>query len=98
MEITATDDNFNELIEDKKVVVDFYADWCMPCKALTPIVEKITDELNIKLVKVNVDECPNIAQEYGIMSIPTIICFENSKEVNRKIGLCSKKELEEFIK
>ncbi len=98
MKITATDDNFNELIKEKKVVVDFYADWCMPCKALAPIIEKITDELNIKLIKVNVDECPNIAQEYGIMSIPTIICFENNKEVNRKIGLCSESELEDFIK
>ncbi len=98
MEIPATDKNFNELIKEEKVVVDFYADWCMPCKALAPIIKEITDEFNIKLIKVNVDECPNVSLEYGIMSIPTIIYFENNKEINRKIGLCSKSELKELIK
>lgn len=98
MEIIATDNNFNSLIKDDKVIVDFYANWCMPCKALAPIIKELTDEMNIKLVKVNVDECPNVSQEYGIMSIPTIIYFKDNKEINRKIGLCSKSELKEFIK
>lgn len=98
MEIHATDDNFNELIKDEKVIVDFYANWCMPCKALAPIIEEITNEANIKLVKVNVDECPVISQKYGVMSIPTIIYFKDGNEVNKKIGLCSKSELKDFIK
>lgn len=98
MEVHATDNNFNELIKEEKVIVDFYADWCMPCKALAPIIEEITKEENIKLVKVNVDECPEVSQEYGVMSIPTIVNFKGGKETDRKIGLCSKSELKEFVK
>lgn len=88
------DENFNEIIKDR-VLVDFYADWCGPCKMLGPVLEEINE---ISVVKVNVDEHSNIAREYGVMSIPTLILFENGKEVKRNIGFIDVNELKEFIK
>ena len=90
-------DTFNEVLEsNEKVLVDFYADWCGPCKMLSPIMEEIAKEY--KVYKVNVDESSDLAQEYGIMSIPCIIVFQNGKDINRSIGLKSKSEIEEMVK
>ena len=88
------DNNFNDLIKDK-VLVDFYADWCGPCKMLAPELEKVDSELSV--VKVNVDEYEDIAREYGVMSIPTLIMFENGKPVKQTIGFMDKKKIESFI-
>ena len=91
------EDNFNEVLDSKeKVFVDFYADWCGPCKMLAPIMEEIAK--NNKVYKVNVDESSNLASEYNIFSIPCVILFENGKEINRSIGLKSKDEILEMIK
>ena len=90
--------NFNELINGDKVIVDFYADWCGPCRMLGPIVEEVCNSNNIKLVKVNVDENPEIAKEYGIMSIPTLILFKEGSEIKKNVGFLSEEELLEFIK
>ena len=90
--------NFNELINGDKVIVDFYADWCGPCRMLGPIVEEVCNSNNIKLVKVNVDENPEIAKEYGIMSIPTLILFKDGSEIKKNVGFLSEEELLEFIK
>ena len=69
------------LADNKSVFVDFYADWCGPCKMVGPVLEEISkDYADIKFVKVNVDDNPEIAQQYGIMSIPTMIGFKNAKE------------------
>ena len=87
--------NFNDLIKEK-VLVDFYANWCGPCKMLGPELEKISDE--IKILKVNVDNNQDLAREYGVMSIPCIILFEDGKEVKRNIGFMPEAKLKDFIK
>ena len=94
-------DNFEEevLKSDKKVLVDFWADWCGPCKMLSPVIDKLAEELDdVKVCKVNVDTEPTISIEYNIMSIPTLIVFENCVEVNRSVGLVSKEEVLELLK
>ncbi len=88
----------NEVDSSDVVLVDFYADWCGPCRALAPILEELdSDRGNIKIVKVNVDEAEKTAKTYGIMSIPTLIAFQNGKEISKKIGLCSKEEIINMI-
>ena len=85
---------FDEIIKGK-VLVDFYADWCGPCKMLAPILEEINF---IDVLKVNVDDFPDIATKFGVMSIPTLIKFENNEEVKKVIGFKTKDELEEEFK
>lgn len=81
-------------LKDKKILVDFYADWCGPCKMLGTILE----EMDFPILKINVDKFPELARKYGVMSIPTIILFDNGKEIKKNIGFLSKNELEEFLK
>lgn len=91
-------DEFKTVINEGKVVVDFFATWCGPCKMLSPVMDEISNELSdINFYKVDVDKNEDIAREYGIMSIPTIIIFENGKVVNTLVGLRSKTELKEVI-
>ena len=87
-------ENFEELIKEK-ILVDFYANWCGPCKMIAPELEKV--ESNIKVVKVDVDEFEDLARTYGVMSIPTLILFEGGKEVKRNIGFMDKDRIEKFI-
>ena len=99
--IEVNKDNFEEevLKSDKKVLVDFWADWCGPCKMLSPVIDKLAEELkDVKVCKVNVDTEPTISIEYNIMSIPTLIVFENCVEVNRSVGLVSKEEVLALLK
>lgn len=94
-------DNFKkEVLEDSKtVLVDFYADWCGPCKMIAPVIEAVAKENeNTKFVKINVDEAQELAMEYNIMSIPTLVVIKNGEEVNRTVGLVDKSELLELIK
>ena len=94
-------DNFKkEVLEEKKtVLVDFYADWCGPCKMISPVIEAIAKENETtKFVKINVDNAQELAMEYNIMSIPTLVVIKNGKEVNRTVGLVDKSELLELIK
>ena len=96
------EENFeNEVINtDKTTIVDFYADWCGPCKTMSPIIDKIAEENveNIKVGKVNVDENQELAMKYNVMSIPTILVFKNGNLVKTFIGVTSKSEIEEAIK
>ncbi|MCS7150975.1 MAG: thioredoxin [Endomicrobia bacterium] len=83
------------------VLVDFWAEWCGPCRMLSPIIEELSkaySEQQIKICKVNVDENPRLASRYSIMAIPTVIIFKNGKPYEQVTGVRSKKEFEEMIK
>ena len=101
-EIKITAKNFDDevLKSDKPVLVDFWASWCGPCKMLAPSVARLAEEYEgkVKVGKVNVDEEAELSVEFGIMSIPTLIVFENGEIKKQSIGLCSYEELEEMIK
>lgn len=97
MEIKFNSENFEKevLKSEKPVLVDFYADWCGPCNAMAPVIEELATELDgkAKVGKINVDDNPDIAVEYNVMSIPTLIIFKNGKEEKRLVGLRDKEEL-----
>ena len=91
-------EEFQKLVIESKdeVLVDFYADWCGPCKMLGPIMDEISKEN--KVYKINVDDEGELAQSFGIMSIPCVIAFKDGKEVNRIVGLTSKEEILKILK
>ncbi len=94
-------ENFEKevLQSDKKVLIDFYADWCGPCKMLSPIVAEFAKENDtVKVVKINIDENEELAVQYGVMSIPTLVVIENGETKNTSVGLISKSEIEELVK
>lgn len=90
------ENDFSSLIE-KKAVVDFYATWCGPCKMFASVFEEVSNEIDMNFVKVDTDSYPDLAREYGVMSIPTIILFENGNEVKRHTGFMSKEEFVDFL-
>ncbi|MBO5397590.1 MAG: thioredoxin [Clostridia bacterium] len=99
--MSVSSENFEEevLKSDKKVLIDFYADWCGPCKMLSPIVEAFASEnSSIKVVKVDIDVNPALAAKYGVSSIPTLIVIENGEVKNTSVGLISKSEVEALVK
>jgi thioredoxin 1 len=81
------------------VVVDFWAEWCGPCRMIAPALEEIAGALNgkVKIVKLNVDENPAVAAKYGIMSIPTLMLFKNGELASRQVGAAPKQKLEQWI-
>ncbi|MBE6144453.1 MAG: thioredoxin [Firmicutes bacterium] len=96
--IHGNEDNFNELINSGEVLVDFFATWCGPCRMLSPVLEELSsDRLDVKIVKIDVDECPNIARMFGVMSIPTLILFKDGKEVAKENGFMPKEALVAWI-
>ena len=101
-EVNLNLNNFNEEITntDKLVLVDFYANWCGPCKMLSPIISEIANEYSnsVKVCKVNVDENQDLAVKYNIMSIPTLIFLKNGAVLKNIVGFCSKSELDSTIK
>lgn len=88
-------EGFEKLIEER-VLVDFYASWCGPCRMLGPVLEAVSGE--IKVLKVNVDENQDLARKYGVMSIPCVVLFEGGKEIKRNVGFMPEGKLREFIK
>ena len=100
--LTLTNENFEEEVKksDKKVLVDFFATWCGPCKMMSPIIDEIAEELgeSIKVGKVDSDENMELAEEFGIMSIPTIMIFENGQVIKTFIGVTSKDEIMNVLK
>ena len=99
--ITLTKENFeNEVKESEKpMLIDFWASWCMPCRMLAPTISTLADEYDgkVKVGKVNIDESPSIASQYGVMSIPTVILFKDGKPVGQKVGMADKKAYEQMI-
>jgi len=96
-----TDANFkSDVLEaDVPVLVDFWAEWCGPCKALTPVLEEVAENFadKVKIVKVNIDENPETPSQFGVMSIPTMILFKGGNVEATKVGLLSKSQLTAFI-
>jgi len=91
--VTITKENFqSEVIESKKtVLIDFWASWCGPCRMVSPVVDEIAGERDdIKVGKINVDEQPELAQKFGIMSIPTLMVFKNGQVTNQRVGAAFK--------
>ena len=97
-----TNANFEQevLQSDAPVLIDFFADWCMPCKMFAPIFETVADDFEgeVKFVKVNVDDAPELAQKYLVMSIPTLKMVKGNEVVGSYVGAMSAEDLEEWIK
>jgi thioredoxin 1 len=92
-------DEFKEVIKEGKTVVDLFATWCGPCKMLSPILDEISDEITTtKFYKIDVDDNEDIAREYNVMSIPTVLVFENGNLINTIVGLKSREYLVEEFK
>ena len=96
-----TDANFEAEVEkhDGLAIVDFWATWCGPCRMIAPALEEIAEQLGdkVKIVKLNVDENPNVAAKYGIMSIPTLMMFKNGEIASRQVGAAPKQKLAQWI-
>jgi thioredoxin 1 len=101
MATTVTEQSFEEEVvqSDKPVIVDFWAEWCGPCHAVAPVLDRIVEESNgdLKLVKVNIDEQPALSQRYGVQSIPTMILFKNGEPAAAAIGAQPKPALEKAL-
>ena len=98
MEIKASEFEGEVIKQEGKVLVDFFASWCLPCKTADEVLnqlEKTTTET--KIVKINVDKNPSLRERYNIMGLPTFILFQNGEESGRKVGSLSREQLEEFI-
>lgn len=92
--------DFEEVVikAEGKVLVDFFATWCGPCSMMAPVLEQVSDiTLDVKIVKVDIDENPELAERYKVMSIPTFMVFENGTVVKKTVGAISKSELLELI-
>ncbi|MDX1507066.1 MAG: thioredoxin TrxA [Woeseiaceae bacterium] len=99
--VHTTDGDFEAdvLQSDKPVLLDFWAEWCSPCKMIAPLLDEAADEYEdkLKIAKLNIDENPNIAQKFGIRSIPTLMIFKDGAPQAQKLGAMSKSQLTEFL-
>lgn len=98
-EITDNDYESEVVNSNEMILVDFWADWCGPCKMLTPILEQLSEDMegNIKIVKMNIDKNPQFPSALGIRSIPTMMLFKNGKQLGTKVGVLPKNSIKEWI-
>ncbi len=99
--INLTEENFEKEVLDVKgtVLVDFHAKWCMPCKAMSPVLdEMVGDGVDFKVCKLDIDEAMKIARKYRVMSVPTFLVFKDGEKVTEKVGGMSKEEILELVK
>lgn len=87
--------NFKELVKEGYHLVDFYAEWCGPCKMMGPVLESIEEKIDI--IKIDVDKFPDLASEYRVMSIPDLMIFKDGEKILESVGFQSKEDLEEVI-
>ncbi len=94
-----TENNFNDTVANGVTLVDFWAEWCGPCRMLTPIIDELVGDYDGKatISKVNVDEASELAQQFGVSSIPTLLVMKDGKEVNRFVGVTSKDNLSKAL-
>ncbi len=93
-----TADEFAQEISSGKVLLDFFATWCGPCNMLTPVIEELEkDRPDVKFIKVDVDELPELAAKFSVYSIPTLVYFENGEEKRKRLGYAPKAALEKFL-
>ena len=98
--VHADEKTFRQEVLDSKVpvLVDFYADWCGPCRMLAPVLDELAQETpNAKIVKVNVDDSPQLAGQYGVSSIPNLLVFKNGRVVDQQVGLANKQQLKSLL-
>lgn len=99
--VTLTQENFQTEVLDAKgiVLVDFWAAWCGPCRMLSPVVDEVAAELpGVKVGKVNIDEQPDLAAQFDVMSIPTLVVFKDGKAVNQSVGVIPKEAILKMVK
>ncbi len=99
-EIKLTSTNFDEEVLKNKetIIVDFYADWCGPCRAMGPVLEEVADENKVRLGKINIDEEDRLAERFNVMSIPTIIVYKNGEPAKTYVGVTPKEKILEDLK
>lgn len=89
--------NFNSVVNDDLVLVDFFATWCGPCRMLAPVLDELSEDRSIKIVKVDIDESRTLAKQFGIMSVPTLVLFRNGNKVAQNSGFMPKELITRWI-
>ncbi len=87
-----------DVLDKDFVIVDFYADWCGPCRMISPFLEDIEKQLDVEVVKVNIDNAPEVASKYDVMSIPTLMIFKKGEKISENVGAASRARLADWIK
>ncbi len=96
--ITVTKDNFSEVVKEGTIILDFWATWCGPCRMLGPVLEQLSEEENIRVGKINVDEEEELAEQFNISSIPALFLVKDGKVVKKEVGYLPLNVLKEYIK